>query len=110
MRQCTTIPEEIIESFEYVLQPPNASNISNKQEQIQNADSMIEWMVEKYFGAQGEDEDIETKKNMAKLSLSKKLLTGLPWDVLDDEIDEINLKVKQLKAEKELTGNSGAEE
>ena len=110
MRQCTTIPEEIIESFEYVLQPPNASNISNKQEQIQNADSMIEWMVEKYFGAQGEDEDIETKKNIAKLSLSKKLLTGLPWDVLDDEIDEINLKVKQLKAEKELTGNSGAEE
>ena len=102
LRHTTELDDEVIDSLQYTLNPPKASNIMNASEQASNSDSLINYMIEKKYEGNPSysEEEVALLKAKKTLELAKYYNPNLPWDILDDDRDtQIEIKADKMKVE-----------
>ena len=111
---CTDMELEDIANFRYTLQRPKTLPNNNLVDMLGYGDQILDFLEKSEFGQYAEeDEDLNKAKDLFRQEMSRKVLPMLPWEVVDELKEKIDLKVIQLKVEKAKdennTGTSGGE-
>lgn len=102
---CTDIELEDIANFKYTLQRPKTLPNNNLVDMIGYGDQILDFVEKSIFGQYAEEnEDTNLSKDMFRKEFSRKVLPMLPWELIDDLMEKVNLSVVQEKVKK---GNSG---
>lgn len=106
---CTDIELEDIANFKYTLQRPKTLPNNNLVDMIGYGDQILDFVEKSLFGQYAEEnEDLNLSKDMFRKEFSRKVLPMLPWELIDDIMEKVNLSVIQEKMKKGNT-NSGDE-
>jgi hypothetical protein len=106
---CTDIELEDIANFKYTLQRPKTLPNNNLVDMIGYGDQILDFVEKSLFGQYVEEtEDLNLSKDMFRKEFSRKVLPMLPWELIDDIMEKVNLSVIQEKMKKGNT-NSGDE-
>lgn len=101
-----SIPEDVIETFEFTLNPPRAINAMNMMDIINNAEQVVSYMLKSITGENAEQSDFD---NMVKdemfLELSKEMLPMLPWALAEKMMEEALVKAKVEIKNKKIESN-----
>ena len=111
---CTDMELEDIANFRYTLQRPKTLPNNNLVDMLGYGDQILDFLEKSEFGQYAEEnEDLNKAKDLFRQEMSRKVLPMLPWEVVDELKEKIDLKVIQLKVEKAKaendTGTSGGE-
>ena len=112
---CTDMELEDIANFRYTLQRPKTLPNNNLVDMLGYGDQILDFLEKSEFGQYAEEnDDLNKAKDLFRQEMSRKVLPMLPWEVVDELKEKIELKVIQLKVEKAKdennTGTSGGEE
>lgn len=106
---CTDIELEDIANFKYTLQRPKTLPNNNLVDMIGYGDQILDFVEKSLFGQYAEEtEDLNLSKDMFRKEFSRKVLPMLPWELIDDIMEKVNLSVIQEKMKKG-NANSGDE-
>ena len=106
---CTDIELEDIANFKYTLQRPKTLPNNNLVDMIGYGDQILDFVEKSLFGQYVEEtEDLNLSKDMFRKEFSRKVLPMLPWELIDDIMEKVNLSVIQEKMKKG-NANSGDE-
>lgn len=99
LRWSTNIPENIIENFEFILQPPKTVSSNAKAEAINGFNQLSEFIVGVFYGdpSQSTDETINDKIKKFKELFAEEQLPMLNFDKIRELVKEANLRVKEEK-------------
>jgi hypothetical protein len=99
LRWSTNIPENIIENFEFILQPPKTVSSNAKAEAINGFNQLSEFIVGVFFGdpSQSTDETINDKIKKFKELFAEEQLPMLNFDKIRELVKEAELRVKEEK-------------
>ena len=104
---CTDIELEDIANFKYTLQRPKTLPNNNLVDMIGYGDQILDFVEKSLFGQYVEEtEDLNLSKDMFRKEFSRKVLPMLPWELIDDIMEKVNLSVIQEKMKK---GNSDSD-
>lgn len=108
----TSIPDEIIESFEFAFNPPKTLNTMNLADVLNNTDQLVSYMI-KIVTGENADQTQESNKIKDKVykSLAKKYLPMLDWADAEEAIRDAKIEIaKEIAADKtkpNMSDNSG---
>jgi hypothetical protein len=92
---------EDIANFRYTLQRPKTLPNNNLVDMLGYGDQILDFLEKSEFGQYAEEnEDLNKAKDLFRQEMSRKVLPMLPWEVVDELKEKIDLKVVQLKVEK----------
>lgn len=90
-----SIPEDVIDTFEFTLNPPRAINAMNMMDIINNAEQVVAYMLKSITGENANQSDIDNVvKDAMFLELSKEMLPMLPWSLAEKMFEEASVKAK----------------
>lgn len=98
LRWSTNIPVNMIENFEFTLQPPKTVASSAKSESINNFNAIVEFVVGLMYddpNQNQEDIDLPRKIKTFKKLFAKEQLPMLNIDKIEELVKEANLMVKE---------------
>ena len=98
LRWSTNIPVNMIENFEFTLQPPKTVASSAKSESINNFNAIVEFVVGLMYddpNQNQEDIDLPKKIKTFKKLFAKEQLPMLNIDKIEELVKEANLMVKE---------------
>jgi hypothetical protein len=99
------IPKEIIEGFEFTLNPPKSLNNMNLSDMISNSDQLISFMIKAKTGENSSPSDDDNKlKDLSYELLAREQLPMLPWNRLDEIIEDCKLKLEKITGDNKLKG------
>lgn len=99
LRWSTNIPENIIENFEFILQPPKTVASNAKAEAINGFNQLVEFIVGVMYGDPGQstDELINDKIKKFKELFAEEQLPMLNFEKIRELVKEAELRVKENK-------------
>lgn len=104
IRHTTDIPDEIIEEFEFTFTPPKTLNNMNISDITSYTENIMEFLTNITIGVEGEmQEDIGNVKDILKRKLAKEIAPMLPWDKVENMLEEALIEAKQILVEKNAT-------
>ena len=104
---CTTIELEDIANFRYTLQRPKTLPNNNLVDMISYGDQILDFLEKSIFGQYGEEtEDLNKSKDMFRKEMSKKVLPMLPWEVVDEIMEQVELEIVKANVKKASEGSS----
>ena len=97
----TSIPEELIESFEFIFNPPKTLNTTNISDILNNTDQVLTYMI-KIITGENSDQTAESNRIKDKVykTLAKKYLPMIDWDAAEEAIK--NAKIEMVKEDMEV--------
>jgi hypothetical protein len=98
---CTDIEMEDIANFRYTLQRPKTLPNNNLVDMIGYGDQILDFLEKSLFGQYGEENEESNKaKDLFRKEMSKKVLPMLPWELVDELMEKVQLDVVKSKLEK----------
>ena len=110
---CTNIELEDIANFRYTLQRPKTLPNNNLVDMIGYGDQILDFLEKSIFGQYGEEtDDLNKSKDLFRKEMSKRVLPMLPWEVVDEIMEEVELDIVKQNVKKNSTSNdtTGGEE
>lgn len=105
---CTDIDLEDIANFTYTLQRPKTLPNNNLVDIIGYGDQILDFIEKSEFGQYVEEtEDLNASKDKFRKVMSRKVLPMLPWEVVDEVLEEIKLDVVVDKVKKDSENDTG---
>ena len=111
---CTDIELEDIANFRYTLQRPKTLPNNNLVDMIGYGDQILDFLEKSEFGQYTEEtEELNNSKDLFRKEMSRKVLPMLPWELVDElrekvELDVVKQKVSKIKTEDDTgAGDSG---
>lgn len=107
----TSIPDEIIESFEFTFNPPKTLNTMNLSDILNNTDQVVGYML-KIITGENADQTPESNriKDEVYKELSKHYLPMLDWASAEEAIKNAKIRIAQEDMEKKVNSNSNSED
>lgn len=112
---CTDIELEDIANFRYTLQRPKTLPNNNLVDMIGYGDQILDFLEKSEFGQYAEETvELNTKKDLFRKELARKVLPMLPWEVVDElqekiSLDVVKQTVEKIQPENNNTGNETGE-
>lgn len=106
LKYTTDMDDKEISTFYYTLQKPKSLPNNNLSEIIGYGDQIIDLLVKAVFGENQDSEDLGVMKDLFRAEISRKILSMLPWEDVDEVLEKIKIEAAKQKAEK----SSGGEE
>ena len=98
---CTDIELEDIANFRYTLQRPKTLPNNNLVDMIGYGDQILDFVEKSLFGQYAEETpDINVTKDLFRKEFSRKVLPMLPWEIIDEILEKVNLDVVKGNVEK----------
>lgn len=92
LRWSTSLPDSVIEGFNFAFSPPKASAGQIKGDFIQNFETYSQWVIALYFGQQNLDNpDFQDKVLALKKKLARDYMPMINFDKLDAMVKEANI-------------------
>ncbi|WP_304576743.1 hypothetical protein [Romboutsia ilealis] len=102
----TDIPDEVLDDLEFTFTPPKMLNNMNISDITSYTENIIEFLTNVAIGQEGEQqEDIGTVKDLLKKKLAKEIAPMLPWDKIEDMLEDALLEAKKIQIEKNATSD-----
>lgn len=108
LKYTTDMDDNTISTFYYTLQKPKALPNNNLSEIVGYGDQIIDLLVKAVYGENQDSEDLGIAKDLFRTEMSRKILSMLPWEDVDEAIDRVKLKVSEKKATKDESGEDGS--
>ena len=106
---CTDMEMEDIANFKYTLQRPKTLPNNNLVDMLGYGDQIIDFVEKSEFGQYAEETpELNTTKDMFRKEFSRKVLPMLPWELIDEIMENIKLEVVKdtvKKANKDAGGD-----
>ena len=100
----TTIPDEIIEKFEFSFNPPKSLNTMNMVDVINNADQVIMAAIKAKTGENSDPgEDGNKIKDIMYNTLAREFLPMIDWGSVDAAYEQAKITLEKIKSEKSKT-------
>ena len=98
---CTDIELEDIANFRYTLQRPKTLPNNNLVDMIGYGDQILDFVEKSIFGQYTEETpELNVSKDMFRNEFSRKVLPMLPWETIDEIIENVKLDVVKNQLEK----------
>ena len=98
---CTDIELEDIANFRYTLQRPKTLPNNNLVDMIGYGDQILDFVEKSIFGQYTEETpELNASKDMFRNEFSRKVLPMLPWETIDEIIENVKLDVVKNQLEK----------
>ena len=108
---CTDIELEDIANFRYTLQRPKTLPNNNLVDMISYGDQILDFLEKSIFGQFGEEtEDLNKSKDMFRKEMSKRVLPMLPWEVVDEIMEQVELDLIKNNVKKASSGTEAGGE
>ena len=105
----TSIPEEIIEHFEFTFNPPKTLNTMNLSDVLNNTDQVVSYMVKIVTGENADQsQDANRIKDKLYRALAKKYLPMLDWTDAEEAIRYAKIEI--AKEDMEAKANTNPED
>jgi len=96
----TSIPDEVIEYFEFIFNPPKTLNTLNMSDVLNNTDQVINYMIKIMTGENADQtQDSNRIKDKVYKTLSKHYLPMLDWANAETAIKNAKIEITQEKME-----------
>ena len=95
---CTDMEKNDIKDFEYKLQRPKALPTGNLVDMLGYGDQLLDFIDKAVYGQYNQDESLNVERDMFREEMSRKTLPMLPWEVVDDVLENIRLEAAKKKA------------
>ena len=106
---CTDMEMEDIANFKYTLQRPKTLPNNNLVDMLGYGDQIIDFVEKSEFGQYAEETpELNTTKDMFRKEFSRKVLPMLPWELIDEIMENVKLEVVKdtvKKANKDAGGD-----
>lgn len=107
MLYCTDIELDDILEFSFKFQRPKSLPNNNLVDTMTYGDQLLDFLEKTLFGQFAEEnEDLNLIKDEFRKSMSRKVLSMLPWETADEVLEEVILKVKQDKVSKPISDDA----
>lgn len=111
MLYSSDIPVDDILDFTFKFQRPKTLPNNNLVDIIGYGDQLLDFIEKTVFGQFAEETpDLNLMKDEFRRSMSRKVLSMLPWEVVDDVLKETKLKINEDKLNKPSSANEGGED
>lgn len=111
MLYSSDIPVDDILDFTFKFQRPKTLPNNNLVDIIGYGDQLLDFIEKTVFGQFAEETpDLNLMKDEFRRSMSRKVLSMLPWEVVDDVLKETKLKINEDKLNKPSSTNEGGED
>ena len=111
MLYSSDIPIDDILDFTFKFQRPKTLPNNNLVDIIGYGDQLLDFIEKTVFGQFAEETpDLNLMKDEFRRSMSRKVLSMLPWEVVDDVLKETKLKINEDKLNKPSSTNEGGED
>ena len=111
MLYSSDIPIDDILDFTFKFQRPKTLPNNNLVDIIGYGDQLLDFIEKTVFGQFAEETpDLNLMKDEFRRSMSRKVLSMLPWEVVDDVLKETKLKINKDKLNKPSSTNEGGED
>lgn len=111
MLYSSDIPVDDILDFTFKFQRPKTLPNNNLVDIIGYGDQLLDFIEKTVFGQFAEETpDLNLMKDEFRRSMSRKVLSMLPWEVVDDVLKETKLKINKDKLNKPSSTNEGGED
>ena len=99
----SNIPKADLDNLSVTLVPPKGAQNNIKTEQIQNFTTIIDFLVQLYFGETQNEEGEEDVIRKFKIGLAKKLIPSMKFEEIEEVLKEAKIKgvEEQLKPKDE---------
>lgn len=105
MRYSTSIPEDIIESFSFELQPPKSTSINTKSELINQFNTLCDFLISLLY-SDPQQQDIDAEELQKEIREFKKLLAEDQLPMIDmSKVEELVNKARLIVKENLLKPN-----
>ena len=105
MIYCTDMEMDDVLQFNFRFQRPKSLPNNNLVDIIGYGDQLLDFLEKSLFGQYAEETpDLNMQKDEFRRNMSRKVLSMLPWETVDEVMDEIRLEV--LKKQMEKGGNA----
>ena len=108
LKYTTDMDDREISTFYYTLQKPKALPNNNLSEIIGYGDQIIDLIIKAEFGENQDSEDLGVIKDLFRAEISRKILSMLPWEDVDEALEKVKIEAAKQKAEKSSTGEEDA--
>lgn len=104
---CTDIELEDIANFKYTLQRPKTLPNNNLVDLLGYGDQILDFVEKSEFGQFTEETpELNTTKDMFRKEFSRKVLPMLPWELIDEIMEQVKLDVVKDTLKKSNTNDS----
>lgn len=104
---CTDIELEDIANFKYTLQRPKTLPNNNLVDLLGYGDQILDFVEKSEFGQFTEETpELNTTKDMFRREFSRKVLPMLPWELIDEIMEQVKLDVVKDTLKKSNTNDS----
>jgi hypothetical protein len=105
---CTDIELENIANFRYTLQRPKTLPNNNLVDMIGYGDQILDFIEKSVFGQFAEETpELNSSKDLFRKEMSKKVLPMLPWELVDEIIEDVNMEIVKDRVGKANSNGSG---
>ena len=103
---CTDIEMEDIANFKYTLQRPKTLPNNNLVDMLGYGDQILDFVEKSEFGQYGEETpELNTLKDKFRKEFSRKVLPMLPWELIDEIMEQTRLEVVKDTLKKSNSSN-----
>ena len=107
----TSIPEEIIEQFEFIFNPPKTLNTMNLSDILNNTDQLVSYMIKIMTGENADQtQDSNKIKDKVYKILAKNYLPMLDWAAAEEAIKDAKIEIAKENIETKVNSNSNETE
>ena len=108
MIYCTDMEMDDVLQFNFRFQRPKSLPNNNLVDIIGYGDQLLDFLEKSLFGQYAEETpDLNMQKDEFRRNMSRKVLSMLPWETVDEVMDEIRLEVLKKQMEKGGNASSG---
>lgn len=111
MMYCTDIELEDILQFNFRFQRPKSLPNNNLVDIIGYGDQILDFIEKSEFGQYAEETpDLNLRKDEFRKQMSRKVLSMLPWETVDEIMEDVKLEVAKQMLEKNNDNAEGGED
>ena len=105
---CTDIEMEDIANFKYTLQRPKTLPNNNLVDMLGYGDQILDFVEKSEFGQYGEETpELNTMKDLFRKEFSRKVLPMLPWELIDELMEQVKLDAVKNNLSKSNSSEGG---
>jgi hypothetical protein len=110
MRNSSELPDNVIDGFNFILDPPKTVNVNTKAELLNNFQTNAEFLTQLFYEdpSQSMDPNLQLKIREFRKLLVKDMLPMFNLEELEEMVKEANLNAQEIRLKPDaLNGDSG---
>jgi len=110
MRNSSELPDNVIDGFNFILDPPKTVNVNTKAELLNNFQTNAEFLTQLFYEdpSQSMDPNLQLKIREFRKLLVKDMLPMFNLEELEEMVKEANLNAQEIRLKPDaLNGDNG---